>query len=110
MLKVSISDVGGDVVKDDSVYTLTDNTHLKDLTVSSTMLRAKQKTNGHSHEGQEEVYYFTKGSGNMQIDDKTFSVKAGDVILIDSGEFHRVFNDSDIGLHFVCVFNGGRNH
>ena len=110
MLKVSITDVGGEIAKDTSVYTLKDNTHLKDLTVSSTMLRAKQMTNGHSHQGQEEVYYFTKGRGSMQIDDKTFPVEAGDVILIDSGEFHRVFNDSDLGLHFVCVFNGGRNH
>ena len=110
MLKVSITDIGGEIVKDTSVYTLKDNTHLKDLTVSSTMLRAKQMTNGHSHQGQEEVYYFTKGRGSMQIDDKTFPVEAGDVILIDAGEFHRVINDSDLGLHFVCVFNGGRNH
>jgi mannose-6-phosphate isomerase-like protein (cupin superfamily) len=110
MLKVSITDVGGEVVHDTDVYTVKDNNHLKDLTVSSTMLRAKQMTSGHSHEGQEEVYHFTKGRGSMQIDDKTFPVDAGDVILVDSGEYHRVYNDSDLGLHFVCVFNGGRNH
>ena len=46
----------------------------------------------------------------MQIDDERFPVKAGDVICIEDGEFHRVFNNSHLGLYFVCVFDGGRNH
>ena len=46
----------------------------------------------------------------MQIDDERFPVTAGDVICIEDGEFHRVFNNSHLGLYFVCVFDGGRNH
>ncbi len=110
MLKVSIDDVGGEIIKDDGVYTIKDNNHLKSMAVSSTLLRAKQKTSGHSHVGKEEVYYFTKGEGQIQIDSEKFPVKAGDIILIDDGEYHRVFNDSDYGLSFICVFNGERNH
>ena len=37
-------------------------------------------------------------------------VKAGDVICIEDGEFHKVHNTGHFGLYFVCVFDGGRNH
>ena len=68
MKKVTIDDVGGEVIKDTDVYTLQDNPFGNNLTLSSTHLRANQKTNGHSHAGQEEVYYFINGEGEMQVD------------------------------------------
>ena len=110
MNKVTIKDIGGKVVKDNAVYKLTDNKFGNNLTLSSTFLRANQKTNGHSHEGQEEVYMFIDGEGEMEIDNNRFPVKAGDVVCINDGEFHRVFNTGHLGLYFVCVFDGGRNH
>tara|TARA_R110002074_G_scaffold237865_2_gene409815 strand:+ start:128 stop:460 length:333 start_codon:yes stop_codon:yes gene_type:complete len=110
MIKVNIKDIGGETVKDTNVYELKDNKFGNNLTLSSTFLRAQQKTNGHSHAGQEEVYYFISGEGKMQVDDESFSVKAGDVVCINDGEFHRVFNTGHLGLYFVCVFDGGRNH
>ena len=110
MKKVTIKDVGGDVIKDNATYLLKDNAFGNNLVLSSTFLRAYQKTNGHTHKGQEEVYFFVDGEGEMQIDDERFPVTAGDVICIEDGEFHRVFNNSHLGLYFVCVFDGGRNH
>ena len=110
MIKVKMNDIGGEVVKDTDVYKLQDNKFGNNLTLSSTFLRANQKTNGHSHAGQEEVYMFIDGEGEMQIDDERFPVKAGDVICIEDGEYHRVFNTGHLGLYFVCVFDGGRNH
>jgi|TARA_B100000073_G_scaffold302352_1_gene269780 mannose-6-phosphate isomerase-like protein (cupin superfamily) len=110
MKKVTIKDIGGELIKDNAQYVLKDNAFGKNLILSSTMLRANQKTNGHTHSGQEEVYFFMKGEGEMQIDDERFPVKEGDVICIEDGEFHRVFNTGDFGLYFVCVFDGGRNH
>jgi mannose-6-phosphate isomerase-like protein (cupin superfamily) len=110
MIKVNIKDIGGDTVKDTDVYELKDNKFGNNLTLSSTFLRAQQKTNGHTHEGQEEVYFFQQGDGEMEIDNNRFPVKAGDVVCINDGEFHRVFNTGHLGLYFVCVFDGGRNH
>lgn len=110
MIKVTMKDIGGETVKDNSIYKLKDNKFGNNLTLSSTFLRANQKTNGHKHEGQEEVYFFQHGEGEMQIDDERFPVTAGDVICIQDGEFHRVFNTGHLGLYFVCVFDGGRNH
>ena len=110
MIKVKLDDIGGEVIKDNAQYLLKDNAFGKNLILSSTFLRANQSTNGHTHSGQEEVYMFIKGEGEMQIDDERFSVKEGDVVCIEDGEFHRVFNTLLFGLYFVCVFDGGRNH
>jgi len=108
-MKLSIDDIGGEIAKQDERYTVKDNTHLNNLVVSSTDLHPKMSTSGHSHAGQEEVYYFIKGSGKMELDDKTFTVKAGDVVLIEDGVFHRV-HAGPRGIYFVCVFDGRRNH
>ena len=110
MKKVTIKDIGGEVVKDNAQYLLKDNAFGNNLILSSTFLRANQCTNGHTHSGQEEVYMFIDGEGEMDIDGNRFSVKAGDVVCIEDGEYHRVYNTGHLGLYFVCVFDGGRNH
>ena len=110
-MKYNIYDVGGEVVKDNETYVLKDNKTLNNLVLSSTNLKPGQKTRGHSHPGQEEVYYFISGKGTMQIDDHATIVGPGDVFLIPDGAFHRVFNISTTeSLYFVCVFDGKRNH
>lgn len=110
MIKASMKDIGGEQVKDTDVYTLQDNKFGNNLTLSSTFLRAKKETNGHRHKGQEEVYMFVSGKGEMEVDHQRFPVGPGDVICINDNEFHKVYNTSDVGLYFVCVFDGGRNH
>jgi len=106
-MKVNINDIGGEVVKQDDRYTVTDNKTLNNLVVSSTDLYANKSTSGHFHAGQEEVYYFIKGSGTMDIERDTFTVQAGDVVLIPDGAFHRVHAGNN-GCYFVCVFDGKR--
>ena len=103
-------DVGGEIVKQDERYTVKDNTKLNNLIVSSTMLTAHKSTTGHRHVGQEEVYVFVQGSGQMELDHKIFDVTVGDTVLIEDGVFHKVHNTTDFGLKFICVFDGGRNH
>ncbi len=110
MNKVTMKDIGGEVIKDTDVYTLKDNAFGNKLVLSSTFLRARKETNGHRHQGQEEVYMFVSGEGEMEVDYRRFPVNAGDVVCIEDGEFHKVHNTSDVGLYFVCVFDGGRNH
>jgi mannose-6-phosphate isomerase-like protein (cupin superfamily) len=103
-------DVGGVVVKRDDRYEVKDNRALKNLIVSSTRLHVGKNTSGHSHAGQEEVYQFVFGTGEMEVDDNRFNVHPGDVVLIPDGAFHRVYNTGDEDLYFVCVFDGKRNH
>ena len=111
MQKVTMNNIGGDVIKDNDVYKLKDNSFGNKLVLSSTFLRANQHTNGHKHEGQEEVYQFVSGQGYMDVGEKTFLVNPGDIILIPDGDFHRVYNTSKYeDLIFICVFDGKRYH
>lgn len=101
-------EVGGAVVKQDDRYVVKDNNLLKNLILSSTRLNPGKQTTGHKHAGQEEVYLFVQGQGEMLLDDKRFLVKKGDIVLIEDGVFHRVYNTSEDELYFVCVFDGKR--
>jgi|TARA_R110000822_G_scaffold275252_1_gene397431 mannose-6-phosphate isomerase-like protein (cupin superfamily) len=108
-MKVTINDIGGIIAKEDERYIVKDNTTLKNLVVSSTRLKSRKATSGHSHLGQEEIYYFIEGTGKMELDDVTIKVQPGDVVLIEDGVFHRVHAGMHEELYFVCVFNGKRN-
>ena len=107
-MKFDIKDIGGVIAKQDERYVVKDNTTLKNLVVSSTFLEANKSTSGHRHAGQEEVYYFVSGKGQMELDHKIFDVGSGDVVLIEDNVFHKVHNTGDYGLYFVCVFDGRR--
>ena len=77
--------------------------------VSSTRLHRGMSTTGHKHSGQEEVYNFVWGTGEMELDGDRFTVGPGDIVLIKDGVFHRVFNTGAVDLYFVCVFDGKRH-
>ena len=101
---------GWAVVKEDQRYTVTDNNTLNKLVTSITVLNPNFSTTGHSHPGQEEVYIFRSGEGEMEINNEKFSVRDGDIVFIQDGDFHRVHNTSEKRLEFVCVFDGIRSH
>lgn len=103
-------DVGGEVVKKDDRYTVKDNNNLERLVVSSTTLKVGKSTSGHQHADQEEVYQFVFGQGRMTLDNETFDVYPGDIVLVKGGVFHRVHNTGNEDMYFVCVFEGKRNH
>ena len=106
---INIDDIGGEIVKCDERYVVKDNGELSNLVLSSTDLKPNKSTTGHKHPGQEEIYQFVRGDGVMELDDKNLVVKAGDMILIHDGVFHRV-HAGEHGCYFVCVFDGSRSH
>ena len=105
-MKISLSDFPKKVkpIRDTDVYSVYDLEKLKHLVVSMTMLHNKKATKGHKHAKAEEVYIFTKGSGRMQLNTSRFAVKKGDVVLVELGKFHRVFNTGKGDLVFLSVF------
>lgn len=104
-MKVKLDKVGGEEIKNNETYILTDNSYLDHMTLSRTFLREGQMTNGHSHEKEEEVYIFTNGEALMQIDDTYHHAVAGDIFLTKAGQFHRVFNKSTVKFcAFTCIF------
>ena len=108
-MKVKTYNIKGKIAKQDERYVVEDNTTLKNLVLSSTDLQPMKSTSGHKHAGQEEVYYFVKGSGKMELDKKTISFIEGDIVLIEDGVFHRV-HAGPHGAYFLCVFDGRRSH
>ena len=88
---------------------LKDDKLLNNLVLSTTDLKPNKSTRGHHHAGQEEVYYFVKGGGTMELNEINFPVKPGDVVLIEDNVFHRV-HAGEHGCYFMCVFDGRRNH
>ena len=109
-MRIKLNKEDSTIIKQNKTYTVIDNTELlNNLVVSKTILHPTKETTGHSHKGQEEVYYFVNGNGTMELDDKTINVYPGDVVLIEDGVFHRVHAENH-GCYFVCVFDGTRNH
>ena len=106
---ININDIGGSITKEDDRYIVKDNNLLKNLVVSSTDLKPMKSTSGHEHKGQEEVYFFVKGNGRMELDGREINVDVGDTVLIEDGVFHRV-HAGPPGCYFVCVFDGKRSH
>ena len=110
-MRIKLNEHDSNIIKQNETYTLLDNTELNNLVVSKTILHPQKNTTGHNHVGQEEVYHFISGEGYIVVGDEQISVKAGDIVLIPDGWFHKVWNNSDIeDLIFVCIFNGKRNH
>ena len=44
----------------------------------------------------------------MQLDEEKILVKAGDIVLVPDGVFHKV-HAGELGCYFVCVFDGRRH-
>jgi mannose-6-phosphate isomerase-like protein (cupin superfamily) len=67
----------------------------------------------HNHTDQEEIYFFTKGSGSMEVYDaeenKTFvhNVKTMDAVAIPPMNYHPVFSQEE-ELHFIWCIAGER--
>lgn len=102
---IDIDDFNGEIVRDNTTYTIQDNNLLQNLTLSKTSLRGGKFTAGHSHKGLDEVYYFINGNGIMRIDDEYTIVNPGKIILVPGGAFHQVINSDDSQqLDFICVF------
>ena len=104
---LNINDIGWIIAKEDDRYVVKDNSLLKNLVVSSTDLKPMKSTSGHKHKGQEEVYFFVRGNGRMELDKQEINIKEGDTVLIEDGVFHRV-HAGPKGCYFVCVFEGKR--
>ena len=86
-LRVTIDNVGGSIAKEDERYTVTDNTALTDIVLSSTRLKPSCST--------------------IELDGVAHHFKPGSIFLIEDNVFHKV-NASNTGAYFVCVFNGVR--
>jgi quercetin dioxygenase-like cupin family protein len=58
----------------------------------------------HRHDGFEECIYVLSGQGRTESDSGKYPLKAGDTILIPSGEMHMTHNTGAEPLVLLCFF------
>jgi len=92
------------LIKDNEIYKVYDLSELEDLEISLTELNPRESTTGHSHAGADEVYLFIKGEGKMENGSQNIVVKAGDIVPVKKGNFHRVHNKGEGILSFWAIF------
>ena len=61
------------------------------------------KSDYHDHENEEQIYYFTRGSGKMLIDDKEYPIKAGDAVHLPPKTMHQLINDSEDEIEHILI-------
>ena len=57
----------------------------------------------HTHTGDNEIYYFLKGSGVYNDNGSKVRVHAGDTTVCNDGEMHGLVNDGDEPLEFIAL-------
>ena len=57
----------------------------------------------HRHEGDNEIFYFLKGSGLYNDNGNAVRVHPGDTAVCSSGETHSLVNDGDEPLEFIAL-------
>jgi mannose-6-phosphate isomerase-like protein (cupin superfamily) len=57
----------------------------------------------HRHRGHEELYVFTGGRGQMQVDGETFDVSEGSVVRVAPAGARTIRAAPDEALRYVCI-------
>lgn len=57
----------------------------------------------HTHIGDNEIFYFIKGSGTYNDNGTPVKVYPGDTAICNDGELHGLVNDGDEPLEFIAL-------
>ena len=77
--------------------------HTSAQSLAEAALEPGQATQLHYHGRTEEIYLVTKGSGTVEVDGETRTVRPGDAILIPPGAWHTLENDGTSELLILCT-------
>jgi mannose-6-phosphate isomerase-like protein (cupin superfamily) len=114
MSKEEFDDIGGHIAKETDSYTVKDNYVGDHLVLSSSHLFPEKQTNGHKHTLQDEIFFFTQGTGEMYLrhpdegqgeKEEVITVSPQDIVTVHAGVFHRVMNKGKTKLKYLRVMN-----
>jgi len=88
------------VTKDGS--TIRELHHTAEQSLAEATLEPDQATERHYHRATEEIYFVLKGSGRMEVDGDTRTVRPGDAVLIPPGAWHTLDNNGSSELRILC--------
>jgi mannose-6-phosphate isomerase-like protein (cupin superfamily) len=96
------------VTKDGS--TIRELHHTAAQSLAEATLEPDQATERHYHRASEEIYFVLKGSGRMEVDGDTRTVRPGDAVLIPPGAWHTLENDGSSELRILCCCSPPYSH
>ena len=96
------------VTKDGS--TIRELHHTAEQSLAEATLEPDQATERHYHRATEEIYFVLKGSGRMEVDGDTLTVRPGDAVLIPPGAWHTLDNNGSSELRILCCCSPPYSH
>jgi mannose-6-phosphate isomerase-like protein (cupin superfamily) len=96
------------VTKDGS--TIRELHHTAAQSLAEATLEPDQATERHYHRATEEIYFVLKGSGRMEVDGETRTVRPGDAVLIHPGAWHTLDNNGSSELRILCCCSPPYSH
>ena len=57
----------------------------------------------HTHVGDNEIFYFLKGTGTYNDNGSMVRVAPGDTVICNDGELHGIVNDGEDPLEFIAL-------
>jgi mannose-6-phosphate isomerase-like protein (cupin superfamily) len=96
------------VTKDGS--TIRELHHTAEQSLAEATLEPDQATERHYHRTTEEIYFVLKGSGRMEVDGDTRTVRRGDAVLIPPGAWHTLENNGSSELRILCCCSPPYSH
>jgi mannose-6-phosphate isomerase-like protein (cupin superfamily) len=84
--------------------------HTPAQSLAEASLEPGQATERHYHERSEEIYFVTKGSGELEVDGEMRRISRGDAILIPPGARHTLENDGTSELTILCMCSPPYSH
>ena len=55
----------------------------------------------HSHPTMDEIFYFTEGKGEIEVDEEKETIVTGDRIIVPAGQVHKIRNTGKVELKFI---------
>jgi mannose-6-phosphate isomerase-like protein (cupin superfamily) len=78
------------------------NSAIRNQSLAEARLPVGACTQEHFHPRAEEIYYITRGTGKIRIENETREVMPGDAIAIPPGMKHKLWNTGEEVLRFLC--------
>ena len=108
MKLTSVNTIESFVTKDGSEIRELHHTDAQSLAEAT--LEPDQATERHYHRLTEEIYFVVKGSGRLEVDGETQSVRPGDAVLIPPGAWHTLENNGTSELLILCMCSPPYSH
>ena len=81
----------------------------KNLSFAEASVKPHETTEFHRHRTSEEIYFVLEGGGVLEFYNKEtgkteqYTLTNEDTVFIEPGKFHRIVNNKDILLRFLCI-------